>query len=326
MARTKIEAYYNVAHNYLTGYRRNQARGARFDQRRLLPTITPNCNSIPNANPNTNNSTRTITTRSKSLRAIDPQTQCPLFSSLPFEIRHMIWVAVLGGLNIAIVPRRHRTLIPSVYSQCGCVDKHAHTCPLLGCIIDGHDRRQDQDHDEDPKDGLWVLALVLTCRRVYTETLPIIYTRNKFTFRTFDAIKLFRFLIPASHWNLIRSVHVHVLNILWNNKWRAEVFRLSCEDVLALTALREFTIRVRRYGSGGVSRLVGDGGFEGVVGALEVLGGLEGRVKLVIEVEAEEKGDGEMEVEHVRRVLERKGMDGWVVRAVKTPVRKPVRP
>jgi hypothetical protein len=80
-----------------------------------------------------------------------------------------------------------------------------------------------------------------------------------------------------------------------------------------LTALREFTIQVRRSRSG----LLGVVGFEGVVGALEVLKGLKRRgVRLIIEVEADGKGNGEMHVADVRELLERKGMEGWVVRAV----------
>ncbi|KAL3489620.1 hypothetical protein BJX62DRAFT_238886 [Aspergillus germanicus] len=316
MARTKAEAYYSLAHNYLMACRRNQTRGGggRVEQRRrrsLLPTIAPTSNSISNTN--TNNRASTITTRSKSLRAITPQIQCLLFSKLPPEIRHMIWVAVLGDLEIEIVTRRHRRVIPHFYDECACVNKRAHTCPLLGCIIDSHKTNEDQYREQES--GLRLLAVVLTCRRIYTETLPILYSTNTFTFATFEIIHLFRSSIPSSHWNLIRSVHVHTYNILSHHKGRADVFRISCEDVLSLAALRELTIQVRRSRSG----LLGVVGFEGVVGALEVLKGLEGRgVRLVIEVEVEVegKGNGEMHAAGVRELLERKGMEGWDVRAV----------
>jgi hypothetical protein len=108
-------------------------------------------------------------------------------------------------------------------------------------------------------------------------------------------------------------VHVATYNILWHHRGRADVFRITCEDVLSLAALREFTIQVRRSRSG----LVGVVGFEGVIGALEVLKGLEGRgLRLVIEVEAKGKGNEEMHVADVREQLERGGMKGWVVRAV----------
>ncbi|KAL2799474.1 hypothetical protein BJX66DRAFT_332961 [Aspergillus keveii] len=319
MARTKAEAYYSLAHNYLTAYRRNQARGGggRVEQwrrrRSLLPPITPTSNSNPNTNTNTNTNNRasTIATRCKTLRAIASQTDCALLSRLPPEIRHMIWVAVLGDLEIEIVTRRHRRVIPYFYDECGCVDKRAHTCPFLGCIVHGHESDENRDREQEAR--LRLLAVVLTCRRIYTETLPVLYSTNTFTFATFEIIHLFRSSIPSSHWNLIRFVHVHTYNILWHHRGRADVFRISCEDVLSLTALREFTIQVRRSRSG----LLGVVGFEGVVGALEVLKGLKRRgVRLIIEVEVDGKGNGEMHVADVRELLERKGMEGWVVRAV----------
>jgi hypothetical protein len=156
----------------------------------------------------------------------------------------------------------------------------------------------------------------------YTEALPILYITNKFTFIAFEIIQLFRSSIPSSHWNLIRSVHVRTYNILWSHHPRTNVFRLSCEDVLSLASLREFTIRVRRSRSG-LRPERAERDFEGIVGTLEVLGGLEGRgVRLVIEVEVrkeEENGNGEFQVGEVREGLDRRGMGGWIVRAVKGP-------
>ncbi|KAL2808224.1 hypothetical protein BJX63DRAFT_409938 [Aspergillus granulosus] len=157
MARTKAEAHYHVAHGYLARYKRTKAQSVRFANRTLPETS----NDGPNLNPNTTTlpfdeppSSPRIT-RSKALHRTSPQTQSFLLTKLPPEIRHLVWVAVVGGLEIQIIPRLHYGVALGVHHRCHCPNTQRHTCSLLRCVVD----------DAEAKTNL--LSLLLTCRRTY---------------------------------------------------------------------------------------------------------------------------------------------------------------
>ncbi|KAL2848585.1 hypothetical protein BJY01DRAFT_246307 [Aspergillus pseudoustus] len=335
MARTKVEAYYSVLQRYIAEYKRTQAQDAKF-AKTTLPDISTSSGSSSVRDTDTRIAVITQgsqpraprsgprVTRSQTLYRTDPQAHCLLFNKLPPEIRYLIWVAVLGGFEIKIIPRRHRGVIPCVRDQCKCTNKRRrHTCPLLGCMINDLERKSN------------LLSLVLTSRRVYVlhfpnlisnpgntlvtkkknvryaETLPLLYSRNTFSFACSEVIQLLRASIPPSHWNHIRSVHARDRNLLWADKSRPEVFKVSCKDALSSSGLRELTLRIRRS--------VGAQDFAGLIAAFPALQGSEERrgARLVLEVEEER------DLEVAKGAIEDAGMgDRWKVRLVEVPEEK----
>jgi hypothetical protein len=121
------------------------------------------------------------------------QLQSRLLSSLPFEIRQGIFSYVIAGniIHIARMPLRlcHVTCFEPLnfiglepwnrdrsWHECWGMEKHRSTM-YYGL----HDKNQWND-----RDGL--LNLLKTCRRIYTETVELLYAGN--TFDTNDPVSL----------------------------------------------------------------------------------------------------------------------------------------
>lgn len=90
------------------------------------------------------------------------QSECPLFTEIPVEIRHMIYRQLLTTLEI--IEKAHKHL--------GSKDT---------ALVDNYQPIPNID-----------AAVLRTCRLVYSEALPILYGQNTFEFSSANAIRAFQ--------------------------------------------------------------------------------------------------------------------------------------
>ncbi|KAL3458737.1 hypothetical protein BJX64DRAFT_291888 [Aspergillus heterothallicus] len=128
------------------------------------------------------------------------QSQCPLFSTLPLEIREVIYEYTSyfpeqphyrKGLDIHIFTHQRKL----VWRRCSGIDG--------SCTV--HCYRGF--YGNTPR-SLNLLAVVLTCRRIYSEAIPILYARNAFKFSNLAAITSFTSTVLPHRLNCIRSLHL----------------------------------------------------------------------------------------------------------------------
>ncbi|KAL4883587.1 hypothetical protein BJY04DRAFT_27204 [Aspergillus karnatakaensis] len=253
MVRTQLQAYYDNLQSYLDKESRLQEE-ARSSRPRTLDTLPRSLGRYE--------------TRSRSQRQIDSQVKSWLFTRLPPEVRLLTWESVVGGRSLEIKSARHRRILGYYSYDCPCHDTNNHTCPILTCRVRGVD---DEVQTGSASGNYAPLPLLRTCRRIYLETIHVLYSRNTFIFGQFEMVSLFRACIPPGHWNRITSIQVHDLNYLWTRESRVGSFRRARNDTGALKSLR----KIQLYIENGQPRL----GFKPMAkelrGLKELLGGLQ---------------------------------------------------
>ncbi|KAF2653175.1 hypothetical protein K491DRAFT_680773 [Lophiostoma macrostomum CBS 122681] len=143
---------------------------------------------------------------------MEPQHGSPLFGTLSAELRIMIYRAVLTDasrfLHICLnrrdgVRRRVRSV-----AHYWCVDmesqfpKWQHTCYGEKFSPPGQEFRPITETDDK------LLSLLLTCRIIYAEAMPILYRENVFHFRGGPPLLAFRASISPRQWSSIRHIHI----------------------------------------------------------------------------------------------------------------------
>ncbi|OAX77624.1 hypothetical protein ACJ72_08075 [Emergomyces africanus] len=110
----------------------------------------------------------------------DPQTCCTLYTELPPEIRYLIFEALLGNRVLHVTIRHHdgyRAL--KACRQTGVSWERK----FWGTVFRGYSDNVTVDCQCGPgsEDSL-SLDILRTCRRIYSECVPILYARNIFNF------------------------------------------------------------------------------------------------------------------------------------------------
>lgn len=95
-----------------------------------------------------------------------PQTGSPFLQKLPPEIRAKIYHEVLGGETLHLIPLPERVAHVRCRATSG-------TDPLRTCMPERYSGQEIQVSSLD-------LALLQSCRQIYTEAIPILYTTNTF--------------------------------------------------------------------------------------------------------------------------------------------------
>ena len=141
-----------------------------------------------------------------------PQPHSPLFARLPPEVRYRIFAHVLGN-NVIYLTQASRRIAHQHY-------------PLPSSLIDDDNDDEHETIAMDPAPELLLsdedipyssqfhslsLSLLRTCHAVYSEALPALYGSNVFSFSSpLPLVYLYhRFLLPRSHFALIRHVRLH---------------------------------------------------------------------------------------------------------------------
>ncbi|KAF2688149.1 hypothetical protein K458DRAFT_385719 [Lentithecium fluviatile CBS 122367] len=143
------------------------------------------------------------------------QLQSPLFGTLSVELRILIYSAVLGDpgrfLHICL-NRKKKKCRPMAHWRCTDLESPfptwQHYCfgekPSFdkeGKCCNVHPRQITTTDDQ-------LIALLLSCQRIYSEALIILYERNIFHFRGGVTLPAFKQSIPAVQWNAIRKIHL----------------------------------------------------------------------------------------------------------------------
>ncbi|PYH98227.1 hypothetical protein BO71DRAFT_345547 [Aspergillus ellipticus CBS 707.79] len=133
------------------------------------------------------------------------QHQSALLARLSPELRLMIWEMVLGGMRIHIVQRTNRRMGHIL-------------CPRTGsCEIcrGGHRSMKDVPGR--------LLALSMTCKQIYCESIGMLYSLNTFEFSNTWSLTYLRPTIPGDFWDAIRAVEL---------RWAFPGHFLPCKDTV----------------------------------------------------------------------------------------------
>ncbi|PYI05797.1 hypothetical protein BO78DRAFT_397899 [Aspergillus sclerotiicarbonarius CBS 121057] len=134
------------------------------------------------------------------------QPQSSLLATLSPELRLMIWELVLGGKRIHIVQRTNRQMGHVVCPQTGACDVCRGGLPGI----------------KDPESsGCGLLALAMTCKQIYSESIYPLYTLNTFEFSNTWSLTYLRPTIPVDFWDAIRAVEL---------RWAFPGHWLPCKD------------------------------------------------------------------------------------------------
>jgi hypothetical protein len=195
--------------------------------------------------------TRNLSTSKDSVprRKFD-QSQSALFARLPGEIRHLIWIKVLGRhlLHVARAPKRLLAidcaakvnvgpdLLETRFHGCWGVTRHLGTTPGFYLYPRNH-------HPSKPAN---LLPLLQTCRRIYTETISILYEDNIFDINHLDTLVYLQQSVLPQRLNQIR-----VLNLTWDFKWPTAIspapydlatWREACNTLASFASLQELMV------------------------------------------------------------------------------------
>ncbi|RAH44013.1 uncharacterized protein BO95DRAFT_189486 [Aspergillus brunneoviolaceus CBS 621.78] len=134
------------------------------------------------------------------------QRDSSLLAKLSPELRMTIWELVQGGMRIHIVQRANRRMGHVVCPETSGGGRRDGV--VRGCEIcqGGLPSATKAASRRPTTPGL--LALALTCKQIYTESIYTLYTLNTFEFSNTWSLTYLRPTIPADFWDAIRAVEL----------------------------------------------------------------------------------------------------------------------
>ncbi|KAL4910863.1 hypothetical protein BDW74DRAFT_141999 [Aspergillus multicolor] len=160
----------------------------------------------------------------------DIQLQSSLLSKLSPELRIMIWEEALGGLRIHIIQRSDRRMGHVVCPATG-PKGEAEPCEICrgglppSSSASASTRRSSSSSSSDSsgsgregsrsprlqtqnQNTTHLLALCLTSKQIYSESIHLLYTLNTFEFSNTWSLTYMRPTIPSEFWDAIRTVEL----------------------------------------------------------------------------------------------------------------------
>jgi len=198
--------------------------------------------------------------RSIPQRTLD-QSQTALFGQLPSEIRHIIWTEYMSGHLLHIARDRNRLL------AIDCVEKEPEKQKIdagsesrlytrfHGCWggKTGHSTTPGfyfGPRSKNPGLPANLLPLLQTCRRIYTETISMLYANNLFDINHLDTIFYMQQTVLPQ-----RLAQIRMLNFTWDFKYCTAgsyspvpydltTWQEVCETLSIFTGLQELTLHL----------------------------------------------------------------------------------
>ncbi|OCK77253.1 hypothetical protein K432DRAFT_384840 [Lepidopterella palustris CBS 459.81] len=146
-----------------------------------------------------------------------PPTTCTLLARLPLELRIMIYTEVLGKsfLHIRTSERQvSHVKCLSMYDNIGCPQSPRQ---LAQFFFMAHEQAVNMDIPTSSAN----LALLQTCRQIYTEAINILYSANTFDFAHPGIFTLFIPTIRPQRLAAITSIHIG-----WSSEEGGDPFRV----------------------------------------------------------------------------------------------------
>ncbi|KAH7139129.1 hypothetical protein B0J11DRAFT_35839 [Dendryphion nanum] len=154
------------------------------------------------------------------------QGQSPLLSKLPAEIRLQIWEDVVDIARTVHIYRtsfgNRRYRRPKLMS-CSC--EHPHTTHTAGPECTTESRPQARG----------IVPLLQTCRKTYTEMIPIVFGKSRFAFKHTHRFRMFLAVTPKLNLERIRAL---TLPLLHNNPRSGKGGEMMMETLRSLKGLR----------------------------------------------------------------------------------------
>ncbi|TGO55962.1 hypothetical protein BCON_0084g00300 [Botryotinia convoluta] len=179
------------------------------------------------------------------------QSQSSLFARLPSEIRHLIWLETLGGQFLHIARANKRLLAIDCVESDPEFRERWHGCwggkSANHCFghVPGFYMGPRSDSSAKPAN---LLPLLQTCRRIYTETVVIIYKSNIFNINHIDTLLYMERSILRQRLNQTSILYLTCKLTLHEEPYFAPydigTWRRACSVLVGLTGLQELTIRL----------------------------------------------------------------------------------
>jgi len=217
--------------------------------------------------------------KSDMVQRTDAQSQSPFFAKLPLEIREQIYGYMFGNGGPIHILKKHKKL---GYRLC-----RAHgTDPPTSCTKAecwGAWYTTGRMMIQNLRNPLWremgdvadrgLLDPVLTCRRLYSESIPILYSHNIFDFDQRESLYSLSITILPERFNMIRRIQLHHLTnpadldlpevwTLWLQIWGI---------IASMQGLRELRISFAIRGFGRLADMREDGLQEKVMAPLRAV-------------------------------------------------------
>ncbi|EEQ91351.1 uncharacterized protein BDCG_06471 [Blastomyces dermatitidis ER-3] len=163
-----------------------------------------------------------------------PQAHCTLYTALPPEIRFLIFEVLLGNRVLHVDTsyyRGYRVLKACRHTGARWDRKFWDT------VISGYNenRKVTCQCGNGSEDSLY-LEILRTCRRIYSECIPLLYTRNIFNFNRDADTSIFTSRPLQKRFQSVSSIEFNLSNTPHRNAYRLPVTRSATYQKL-LTSL-----------------------------------------------------------------------------------------
>ena len=170
-----------------------------------------------------------------------PQTQSPLFATLPVEIRRLIYTELLGGdggrVHIVYEPIRLRRLV--AYKSLFAVSKHGYTTCLRG------HKFNSSNGETSSSPGMHFLSLITACRRLHAEAIDLLYSVPTFLVDSVFFLPFWLETTLAHRFQSIRSLDFALKThqfMGWGSRLREGMWQSTWAIIAGMKGLR--TLRV----------------------------------------------------------------------------------
>lgn len=138
----------------------------------------------------------------------DAQPNSNFISRLPYDIRIIIYEMVLGGQVFHCFARDQKS--PITHYVCNRPDRINDEGAQHKCSNDMYGQ-SSSPRVNDARATVGLLALLLTCRKVYSEAIGTLYSSNTLVYsQNFAAFRFLRFMIPPQRLSCIRQFRLHM--------------------------------------------------------------------------------------------------------------------
>ncbi|WPG99006.1 Hypothetical protein R9X50_00180800 [Acrodontium crateriforme] len=140
------------------------------------------------------------------VRHTEDQLDSALFAKLPIDVRLLIYEEVLGNMVFHLEARNNGTqIVKEICCRPDLIDEPIHQCHI------SNPRKSPSFSGNGNQHSSSLLPLLLTCRRVYSEVIPILYGTNVFEFRQGKgAFYFLRLMLPPQRLANIRHFRLHM--------------------------------------------------------------------------------------------------------------------